>query len=88
MHALTVHCACAAYTAAMDHVRDNLMAHVNAKVFGGRPLSGRLIADMLPKLVLSVNDVRVSSSVRPLPHAHGGLKPPHPPTCGVRQPVC
>jgi hypothetical protein len=54
----------------MDHVRDNLMAHVNAKVFGGRSLSGRLIADMLPKLVLSVNDVRVSSLVRSLPLEH------------------
>ena len=42
----------------MSAVRTSLLARVGVKPFGGRPLSGAMVADLLPKLALGLNEAR------------------------------
>ncbi len=52
-----LHAPAPAYTTSLTTVREALLTRVNAKPFGGRSLTGKLVAELLPKLAHSLNEV-------------------------------
>jgi hypothetical protein len=52
-----LHAPAPAYTTSLTTVREALLTRVNTKPFGGRALTGKLVAELLPKLAHSLNEV-------------------------------